>query len=136
MIYGQLQYYNYELKAWSRLVDFHKTELNELITQLSILLSFPLVSLPDSKAANKLVELLMQHEQRFDDLLHHFEQQMQRLVYATINPDKLEPTVVHIQQACRGKVKRYEASFTRSRGECLTFLSAFFLPEPVATVDV
>ena len=136
MIYGQLQYYNYELKAWSRLMDFHKAELNELLIQFSILLSFPVVSLPDTRVANNLVEELMQQEERFDDILHHFEQQMQRLVYATINPDRLEPSVVHIQQTCRGKVKRYEINFTRTRGVCLTFLSAFFLAEPAAPVVV
>ena len=69
MIYGQLQYYNYELEAWSRIAGVHKSELQKLLVQLNVLLSVSLVSSTDAKAANALID----HEEQVDHVRNHFE---------------------------------------------------------------
>lgn len=132
MIYGQLQYYNDELKAWFRIIDFHKSEVNELLPQLNVMLSFPLISLHDLKAGNAFIDQLMVQEQRFDHVRHYFEQQAQRLEYAFTSPDELEPSVIALQESCRAKMKAYEVAFIRTKYDCCVFLSGFFQPHRVA----
>ena len=130
MIYGQLQYYNDELKAWCRTIDFYKRELQEVLMHLNVVLNFPLVSLPDLKAGNTLSDQLMVQEQRFDHIRQHIDQQNRRLEHAVAIPDKLEPSVVAFQDSCRGKMKTYEATFVKTRHDCFVFLSCFFQPGP------
>jgi hypothetical protein len=126
MIYGQLQYYQDELKAWFRITDFHKSELHELLTQLNVLLNFPLVSLPVAKTANALIDQLMVQEQRFDHVRHHFEHQAQRFEHAITSPDKLESAIIARQERCRSKMKIYELAFIKTKYDCSLFLSGFF----------
>lgn len=132
MIYGQLQYYNAELNAWLRSIDFHKRELNELLTLLNVLLNFPLVSLPDSKAGNAFIDQLMVQEQQFDHVRQHFDQQAQRLKNAIISADKLESSTLTIQQNCRMKMKTYELAFVKTKYNCSIFLAGFFQPDQMA----
>lgn len=134
MIYGQFQYYDYELNTWFRSIDFHKRELHELLIQLNVLLGFPLVSLPDAKAANMLIDQLMAQEQRFDHVRQHFEHQVVRLQHVTRNPDKLGPSVVTFQESCRGKMKTNEARVVKIKYDCFVFLSHFYQPHPVAVL--
>lgn len=136
MIYGQLQYYNDELKAWCRIIDFHKSELHALLTQLNVVLNFPVVSLPDSKAGNAFSDQLMVQEQRFDHIRHHFEQQARRLEHAIASPDNLETLLVDHQESCRTKMRIYELGFIKTKYDCTVFLSAFFQPRPVALKPV
>jgi hypothetical protein len=126
MIYGQLQYYKDELDAWFRVINFHKGELHELLTQLHVLLNFPLVSLPDTKTAQALIDQLMVQEQRFDHIRHHFQQQTQRIGHAIASP--LEPDVSGPQEGYRSKMKTYELAFIRTKYDCSFFLSGFFQP--------
>lgn len=134
MIYGQLQYYNDELKAWFRIIEFRKIELNELLAQLNVMLSFPLVSLPDLKNCNALIDQLMVQEQRFDHVSHHFEHQAQRLERALTSHDSLEPSVVALQESCRNKMKSYEVTFVKTKYDSFVFLSGFFQPLPIAVL--
>jgi len=134
MIYGQLQFYNDELKAWFKIIDFHKAELNELVTQLNVLLSFPLLSSQDSKAGNAFIDQLMVQDQRFDHVHHHFEHQAQRLEHAFTSSDELEHSVVELQESCRIKMKAYEVAFTKTKYGCFDFLSGFFQPHPIAVL--
>ena len=134
MIYGQLQYYNDELKAWVRIIDFHKSELHELMTQLHVMLNFPVVSLPDSKGGNAFVDQLMVQDQRFEHLRQHIEHQSGRLEHSLVAPGSIEPLVIGFQESCRVKMKTYEIAFIRTRYDCLLFLSAFFQPNPAAVL--
>jgi hypothetical protein len=136
MIYGQLQYYHDELEAWFRIIDFHKSELRKLLTQLNVLLNFPLVSLPVANTAKALIDQLMVQEQRFDDAHHHFEHQAQRFEHAIASPDKLEPAIVAQQERCRNKMKTYELAFVNTKYDCLVFLSGFFQPANSCSVKI
>jgi hypothetical protein len=133
MIYGQLQYYKYELTAWSRLTDFHRTELGELLVQLNIMLDFPIALLPDTKVANALVDQLIHHEQEFDSAKHHFNQQLHRVSNSN-DPERLVPSIIAQQGRCRVKMKTVEAAFNKTKYECFVFLGYFFLPQSVAVV--
>jgi len=128
-MYGQLQYYNAELNTWVRSIDFHKRELNELQAQLNVLLNFPLVSLPSSKAGNAFIDQLIVQEQRFDHVRQHLDHQALRLKHAIISPGKLESAVVVIQESCRMKMQIYERAFIKTKYNCCVFLSDFFQPD-------
>lgn len=135
MIYGQLQYHHDELKAWFRIIDFHKSELHELLIQLNILLNFPVVSLPVANAANALIDQLLVQEQRFDHVRHHFEHQAQRFERAITSADELEPAVVAQQERFRSKMKNYEIAFIKTKYDCLVLISRFFQPTLIAVQE-
>lgn len=127
MIYGQFQYYRDEIKSWLRTIEFCKNDLRDLLKQLNVSLSFPLVSLPDAKAAQALIEQLMFQKQRFDHTRQHFQLQAQRLRNVK-SSDKLEHVVNSGQERCRVKMKIYELAFIRTKYDCSVFLSSFFQP--------
>lgn len=131
MIYGKTQYYNAELDGWLRTLGFRGLELNELVMQLHIVLQSPVVSPSVSKACNKLLDELLSHEEQFSNIRGHFDQQSQRITKAIIVGDKLEHSVIQIQDSCRNSMKTFELAFVRSKYECGYFLSTFFLVDHV-----
>jgi hypothetical protein len=128
MIYGELQYYHDELTAWLKIMEFHKAELHELLTQLNVILNFPVVSLPDTKACNMFIDKLMVQEQQFDHLCQHFAQQVQRLEHAIVSPESLAPSIVQSQTIFRNKIRTFEMTFIKTRYDCSVFLCGFFHP--------
>lgn len=128
MIYGQIQYYKDEVTTWLRVVDFHNGELDELLRQVNVVLNFPVISIPDSKTGNSLVDRLMVQEQQFDHLRSHFEYQAQRLARAIALPDRLDSSIVELQTTFRTKMKTHELAFIKTKYSCSVFLSDFFEP--------
>ncbi len=131
MIYGQLQYYNDELKLWFQIIDFHKKELEQLLIHFNMLLSFPAVSLQDAKTANSLMDQLMVQDQRFDHMRSHLNHQTQQLKNWIIVTDELESLAIMRQESCRSKMKTYELAFIKSKYDSTFFLGGFFQPSPV-----
>lgn len=131
MIYGQLQYFNDELKFWFQIIQFHKKEVEQLLIHFNILLSFPVVSLHEAKTANSFMDQLMVQDQRFDHIRYLLDHQSQQLKNWIIVSDELEPEVVARQESCRSKMKTYELAFIKSKYVAAFFLAAFFQPQPV-----
>ena len=121
MIYGQLQYYNDELKLWFQIIDFHKKELEQLLIHFNMLLSFPAVSLQDAKTANSLMDQLMVQDQRFDHMRSHLNHQTQQLKNWIIVTDELESLAIMRQESCRSTMKSYELAFIKSKYDSTFF---------------
>lgn len=126
MVYGQVQYYHDELNQWRRVLTFHKEQLQESLRQVNLVLSFPVISLPDSKEANTLIDRLIVQEQQFDHLFNHITSQLQRLVPAIVMAKELESSILGQQESLRGKMKSYEGHFIKTKYDCAMFLSSFF----------
>jgi len=125
MIYGQLQYYHDELNAWAEVVKFRKGEVQELLRQVNVLLNFPVVSIPVSKAGDTFMNRLIVLEQQFDHLRNHFTHQVQRLERVS-SPDGVDSATIQVQCSLRNKTKTCEITFIKAKYDCSVFLSEFF----------
>ena len=126
MIYGHLQYYNDELRQWVKIVSFYKEQVQELTRQVNVILTFPVISLPNLKAGNALLDRLIVHEQQFEHLLNNIAKQARSLKTAIVSPDGFESTILDQQKNLRVRIRSYELIFGKTKSECSAFLSSFF----------
>ena len=126
MIYGQLQYYNDELRQWVKIVAFYKEQVQEFNRQVNVVLTFPVISLPHLKTGNALLERLIVQEQQFEHLLNHIAKQVRALKTAIVSPAGLEATILEQQKNLRMRIRSYELIFGKTKFECSAFLSSFF----------
>jgi hypothetical protein len=126
MLYGQLQYYCDELKAWARLIQFNKAELQESLRQITLLSNNSFVSAPDSAQCNSFTDQLIVQEQQFDYLVNQIDSQLQRLERTSLLKDKtVTASDFNQQDRLRSKMKGAERAFTNTKFNCSTFLSSF-----------
>lgn len=126
MVYGQLQYYHDELATWEEVVESRKRELREQLRHISVLLDFPVVSLPVSRSGNAFVDRLIVLEQQFDylrNLLRHQLQRIERVIPMTEGPDA---TMVQMQKTLRTKLRVCETTFIKTKFDCSVLISGFF----------
>lgn len=131
MVYGHSQFYRDELNQWRRIIVVHKEELQETLRQVNLMLSFPVVSLPDSKTANLLIDRLSVQGQQFDHLSNHVTNQLHRLMPAHASAKELDFSVSEQQEGLRAKMKSCELNLIKTKYDCSMFLSSFFQVDSV-----
>jgi hypothetical protein len=130
MIYGQLQYYSDELNQWLRIVIFQKEALEESRRQVEVILNFPLISLPNLKVANALLDRLATQVQRTKSLMAKIVAQTRQLRNA-IADHNVEAFDLEQQKNLRTKMRKLEMRFVKTTCDGSFFISEFFEVAPV-----
>jgi hypothetical protein len=125
MKYGLLEYYHDELNQWFRIAEFQHEVLGELMRQMNLILTFPVVSLPDLKSASSLSDRLAKQELRANYLLTRIPMQ-RRLIKESATVQTHESLILEQQKILRAKMMRNEKSFVKISCDSTTFLSSFF----------
>lgn len=125
MKYGQLQYFSDELSQWHRISIFHRDVLEESLRQVNMILSFPVVPLPDLKAGNDLIDRLTVQMSLLELFSRDVHTQAKRLKKAMETPDQ-DALICDLQKNLREKMKKRQTKFIKTTFGCSTFLSEFF----------
>jgi hypothetical protein len=126
MIYGQLEFYNDELKSWHRRIEFYKIELRDTFGHISLFLECHTLSHTDARAGGAFTDQLMVQEQQFEHFINQISCQRQRLEQAlSFEDEPIESSVTHHQDILRSRMKASERSFTNTNHNCSVYLSSF-----------
>jgi hypothetical protein len=125
MKYGLLEYYHDELNQWFRVAEFQREVLGGLMRQMNLILTFPVVSLPDLKSASLLSDRLAKQDLRANFLLTRITTQRRRIKKSAA-VQTYESLFFEQQKILRAKVMRYEKRFVKMSCDSTTFLSSFF----------
>jgi hypothetical protein len=133
MIYGLSQYYNDELKIWSRLIAFCKEEVEGSISKITIAMDQSDVSPAQRETSDSIIDQFIDYEQKFDHITNQIISQQQRIERLASFPDMaVEPAVDQLQKLLRTRMKAVEANFLRDKYACSFFLSALLHNYPKA----
>lgn len=125
MIYGQTQYFDDEVSTWLRSVAYHKGEIKEAVRQLTTVLNFPVLSLPDTRTCELFMDQLIVQEKQLDFLASNISIQGKRLMLA-VDGNNMASSVSDPQVSLRWKMCYYEHSFIKTKHDCSAFISSFF----------